>query len=50
MPTTPQALAEVLTAKSYEFVKPSVLRNGLGRILGVGLILSEGEEHRVLSS
>ena len=45
--TSPKALAEVLTTKSYDFIKPSVLRNGLGRILGVGLILAEGDEHKV---
>ena len=44
--TSPQALAEVLTQKSYDFVKPQQLRIGLGRILGVGLILAEGDEHR----
>ena len=46
MPVSPQALSEVLTQKSYEFVKPYQLRFGLGRILGVGLVLSEGEEHK----
>ena len=43
-----QALNEVLTTKSYDFVKPSLVRNGLGRILGVGIILAEGDEHKVL--
>jgi len=47
MPTTPQGLAEVLTLKSYDFIKPSLLRNGLARVLGTGLILAEGDEHRV---
>ena len=47
LPTSPQALAEVLVQKSYEFIKPSQLRNGLGRILGIGLILAEGDEHKV---
>ena len=47
MPTSPEALSEVLTTKSYDFVKPSMLRNGLGRILGTGLILAEGDEHKV---
>lgn len=45
--TSPQALNEVLTTKSYDFVKPAFLRNGLGRIIGNGLILSEGDEHKV---
>ncbi len=45
--TNPQTLNEVLTTKSYEFIKPSLLRNGLSRILGTGLILAEGDEHKV---
>ncbi|MCJ1307725.1 hypothetical protein MMC25_001373 [Agyrium rufum] len=43
----PKALSEVLVQKSYEFVKPAQLRKGLGRILGVGLFLSEGDEHKM---
>ena len=45
--TSPQALSEVLTTKSYDFIKPSLLRNGLGRLLGVGILLAEGDEHKV---
>ena len=44
---SPQGLAEVLVHKSYEFVKPSQLRKGIGRILGIGVFLAEGEEHKV---
>ena len=47
MPTTPQLLSEVMTQRNYDFIKPPELRNGLGRILGVGILLAEGEEHRV---
>lgn len=47
MITTPQAVGQVLTQNSYDFVKPTMLRNGLGRVLGVGLILAEGDEHKV---
>ncbi|KAJ5553236.1 hypothetical protein N7494_002614 [Penicillium frequentans] len=42
----PKGLSEVLVQKSYEFAKPYRLRKGLGRILGVGLIIAEGEEHK----
>lgn len=45
--TSPKGLSEVLVQKSYEFTKPSRLRLGLGRILGVGLIVAEGDEHKV---
>lgn len=44
---SPQALSEVLTTKSYDFIKPQQLRNGLGRVLGIGILLAEGDEHKV---
>lgn len=44
--TSPQALSEVLTTKSYDFIKPQQLRNGLGRVLGIGILLAEGDEHK----
>ncbi|KAK4229991.1 cytochrome P450 4V2 [Podospora fimiseda] len=44
--TSPEALREVLTTKNYEFQKPSNMRFNLGRILGVGVLLAEGEEHK----
>lgn len=47
MVTSPKALSEVLVQKSYEFVKPYQVRHGLGRVLGVGVLLAEGEEHKV---
>lgn len=43
---SPQALGEVLTTNSYEYIKPALVRNGLGRVLGTGLILAEGDEHK----
>lgn len=43
---SPQALSEVLTTKSYDFIKPQQLRNGLGRVLGIGILLAEGDEHK----
>ena len=47
MITTPQALGEVLTQNSYDYIKPAMVRNGIARVLGVGLILAEGDEHKV---
>ncbi|KAF2870321.1 cytochrome P450 [Massariosphaeria phaeospora] len=44
--TSPKALAEVLAQKNYEFIKPQRLRAGLGRLLGVGILLAEGDEHK----
>ena len=45
--TSPKALAEVLTTKSYDFVKPQLLREGIGRVLGVGVLLAEGDDHKM---
>lgn len=45
--TTPKALGEVLVTKNYDFVKPELMRDGLGRLLGVGILLAEGDEHKV---
>ncbi|CAD6441612.1 7d2618ea-c7bb-4b64-8afa-f24a2cca4826 [Sclerotinia trifoliorum] len=47
MVTNAKALSEVLTTKNYDFVKPSTVRLGIGRLLGIGVLLAEGEEHRV---
>ncbi|POS84371.1 hypothetical protein EPUL_006255, partial [Erysiphe pulchra] len=44
--TSPNALREVLATKSYDFVKPSQLVQGLSRLLGVGVLLAEGDEHK----
>lgn len=44
--TSPKALGEVLVTKNYEFIKPAQFRTGLARLLGVGILLAEGEEHK----
>lgn len=44
--TTPAALSEVLVTKSYDFVKSPSLRNFLHPILGIGLLLAEGDRHK----
>ncbi|RMZ91535.1 hypothetical protein DV736_g1257, partial [Chaetothyriales sp. CBS 134916] len=44
--TSPKAFSEVLTIKSYDFVKPKLLREGLGRVLGIGILFAEGDEHK----
>lgn len=35
--TSPDALREVLSQKSYEFIKPGMIIQGIGRILGIGV-------------
>ncbi|KAI9640865.1 hypothetical protein NHQ30_010706 [Ciborinia camelliae] len=47
MVTNAKALSEVLTTKNYDYVKPSALRIGIGRLLGIGVLLAEGDEHKV---
>ncbi|KAI1458004.1 cytochrome P450 [Annulohypoxylon moriforme] len=44
--TKPKALAEVLVTRNYDFQKPSTIRFGLSRLLGVGVLLAEGDEHK----
>ena len=44
--TSPKALSEVLTTKSYDFVKPYEFTVGIGRLLGIGVLLAEGDEHK----
>lgn len=43
---SPKALAEVLSHKNYEFQRPQFLLRGIMKILGVGLLLSEGDDHK----
>jgi cytochrome P450 len=45
--TSPKALAEVLVTRNYDFEKPSQIRRFLGRILGVGVLIAEGDLHKV---
>lgn len=45
--TSPEALKEVMVLKNYDWDKPEQMRIGLGRILGHGVLLASGEEHKV---
>ena len=47
VPTSPKALAEVLVTKSQDFTKPNSIRKLLGAILGNGLLISEGDDHKM---
>ncbi|KAJ5742048.1 hypothetical protein N7533_011457 [Penicillium manginii] len=44
--TNHQALLDIMSTNTYDFEKPWRARNFLARILGFGLILSEGPAHR----
>ncbi|KAI0439638.1 cytochrome P450 [Xylaria telfairii] len=43
----PEALAEVLTTKCYQFRKPGVIVTALKPIAGHGLLLVEGDQHKL---
>jgi cytochrome P450 len=45
--TNHQALLDVMSTNTYDFEKPWRARAFLARVLGFGLILSEGNAHRV---
>jgi hypothetical protein len=45
--TSPKALSEILVTKVYDFEKPELVRQSLRRITGDGILLAEGEEHKV---
>lgn len=43
---SPKGLAELLVTKSYDFVKPPQIKRSIGRILGIGILFAEGDEHK----
>lgn len=44
--SSPKALAEVLVTNNYAFQKPENVRTFLGRLLGYGVLVAEGDEHK----
>lgn len=42
-------MSEVLVTKAYDFVKPNIVRQTMGRVIGEGILLAEGDEHKVKS-
>ncbi|KAH0545197.1 hypothetical protein FGG08_000651 [Glutinoglossum americanum] len=47
LPTSEAALAEVLTMKSEEFVKPRAIAKAVKSFFGAGLTFLEGREHKI---
>lgn len=45
--TGAKALSEVLVHRNYDFEKPPEVKHFLGRILGVGVLVAEGDQHKV---
>ncbi|PMB64069.1 Protein LUTEIN DEFICIENT 5, chloroplastic [Beauveria bassiana] len=43
---SPKAVAEITVTNSYVWEKPGVVRDALSTVTGVGLVTSEGDEHR----
>ncbi|CAG8047525.1 unnamed protein product [Penicillium olsonii] len=46
LPTNHQALLDVMSTNTYDFEKPWRMRNFLARIIGFGMITSEGVHHK----
>lgn len=46
IPTNPCSLADVLVHKSYDFEKPSRITRVLKRLIGDGLVMAEGDQHK----
>jgi cytochrome P450 len=44
--TSPKSLADVLVHKNYDFEKPAKIRGVLRRLIGDGLLMSEGDRHK----
>jgi cytochrome P450 len=44
--TSPETLKSVLSDHSYDYEKPAGVRKFLNKVLGTGLILSEGSLHK----
>ncbi|KAJ5662105.1 Cytochrome monooxygenase FUM15 [Penicillium maclennaniae] len=45
--TSPKALSELLVTKNYDFEKPLTVRQSLRRVVGDGILLAEGDEHKL---
>ena len=45
--TNPKVLSEFLVQRSYEFIKPRRIQQTIGKILGIGILFAEGNEHKV---
>jgi hypothetical protein len=48
--TSPKALSEILVSQAYSFTKPGSVKKRLSYITGNGLLVSDGENHKVRDS
>lgn len=44
--TSPQALHELQVVRTYDFEKPAILRFLMSRVIGSGLLATEGDDHK----
>ncbi|PRP87542.1 hypothetical protein PROFUN_00753 [Planoprotostelium fungivorum] len=44
--TDPKALSKIFTTSAYDYPKPSQMRNFISLLLGQGLLVAEGAEHK----
>jgi hypothetical protein len=47
---SPEAIADLLVSKSYDFVRPQIAGIQLGTVTGEGLLMAEGDIHKVIYS
>lgn len=44
---SPKAISDLLVSKSYDFVRPEISATQLGTVTGEGLLVAEGDVHKV---
>lgn len=44
---SPKAIADLLVNKSYDFIRPEIARVQLSKVTGEGLLVAEGDIHKV---
>jgi hypothetical protein len=47
MVVSPKAISDLLVGKSYDFIRPEIARIQLEVVTGEGLLLAEGDVHKV---
>ena len=47
---SPKAIADLLVNKSYDFIRPEIARTQLSKVTGEGLLVAEGDVHKVFLS
>jgi hypothetical protein len=45
--TSPEAIYEMLIKRAYDFEKPELIRHVMQHLVGDGIVLAEGGQHKV---